>query len=36
MQDFAFIMEKAANEMGDRIVLGDFNCDVLKGDSRTN
>ena len=36
MHDFATMMEKAANEKGDRIVLGDFNCDVLKGDSRTN
>ena len=30
------LMVKAANEKGDRIALGDFNCDVLKGDSPTN
>ena len=33
---FAIMLEKAANEKGDRIVLGDFNHDVLKGDSCTN
>ena len=36
MQDFAVMMVKAANEKGDRIVFGDFNCDVLKSDSCTN
>ena len=35
-QDFAVMMEKSASGKSHRTVLGDFNCDVLKGDSCVN
>ena len=29
MDDFGVMMERAANERGERIVMGDFNCNML-------